>query len=154
MGIEKCTVKDYHQILTDITDFWGNDRTLSLHHPIFVHEFGNSAYVIKVDTIVIAYLFGFISQVTPTAYVHLIGIHKDYQHKGLGTDLYNHFIAYAREKGCIKLKAITTPANNSSIAFHKKIGMTLSGNKNINGIEVVPDYSGPGQDRVVFEMDI
>jgi len=121
---------------------------------MFIHEFGNTAYVIKVDDSVVAYLFGFISQTSPTGYVHLIGVRSNYQNRGLGSALYKHFILYAKDKGCNKVKAMTTPANSLSIAFHKKIGMKLLGNKNANGIEVVSDYSGPGQDRVIFEKEI
>ncbi len=60
----------------------------------------------------------------------------------------------AKRHGCNKLKAITTAGNQTSISFHKKIGMRLIGERNENGIEVVRNYSGPGQDRVVFEMEI
>ena len=154
MNIEKCTISDYFKITANISDYWGSDRTLSMHHPMFVYEFGNSAYVITVENQVIAYLFGFIAQTSPTAYVHLVGVHKDFQKKGIGTRLYNHFIAYAKEKGCSKLKAITSPANALSIAFHKKIGMRLLGAKKAHGIEVVSDYSGIGRDCVVFEKEI
>lgn len=154
MNIENATVADFNQILTNIADFWGSDRTLGTHHPMFIHEFGNTAYVIRVNNNVIAYLFGFIAPTSPTAYVHLVGVHKNYQNKGIGSSLYNHFIGYAKEQGCNKLKAMTTPANSLSIAFHKKIGMRLLGNKNADGVEVIADYSGPGQDRVVFEKEI
>lgn len=154
MEIEKCTILDYNQILENITHFWGSDRTLNVHHPMFIHEFGNTAFVIKENDKVIAYLFGFLSQTSPTAYVHLVGVHKEQQNKGLGSKLYNHFINHAKQNGCNMLKAITTPTNQLSIYFHKKIGMTLLGNKNSDGVEVIENYSGPGQDRVVFEMEI
>jgi len=154
MKIERCTKSDYDQILADISDFWGSDRTLHIHHPMFIHEFGDSAYVIKINDRVIAYLFGFIAQTSPTAYVHLLGVRNDYQSQGLGSALYGYFITYAKGKGCTKIKAMTIPANASSIGFHKKIGMKLIGNKNSDGIEVISDYSGPGQDRVVFEKEI
>lgn len=154
MDIEKCTIADYHQIITNISDFWGSDRLLSIHHPIFIYEFGNTAYVIKIDNHVIAYLFGFIAQTSPTAYVHLVGVHKDFQNKGIGSGLYNHFVSYAKEKGCTKLKATTSPTNSLSVAFHKKFGMRLLGEKNADGLEVVSGYSRPGQDTVVFEKDI
>jgi len=49
---------------------------------------------------------------------------------------------------------MTTAGNQASILFHKKIGMKLLGEENVDGIEVVKDYSAPGQDRVVFEKDI
>ena len=154
MKIERCTTFDYNQILENIVGFWGSDRTLCMHHPMFVQEFGNTAYVIREKDKVIAYLFGFLSQTSSTAYVHLIGVLKSKQNRGIGTKLYNNFISYAKLKGCSKLKAITTPTNVSSINFHKKIGMSLVGNKNSNGIEVIKNYSGNGQDRIIFLMDI
>ncbi|MCB0463905.1 MAG: GNAT family N-acetyltransferase [Flavobacteriaceae bacterium] len=154
MKIEKCTVFDYNQILENIVGFWGSDRTLCLHHPLFIHEFGNTAYVVKEKDNVIAYLFGFLSQTSSTAYVHLIGVHKSKQNMGIGTKLYNNFISYAKLNDCNKLKAITSPTNILSINFHKKMGMHLLGNKNNNGVEVIKNYSGNGQDRVVFLMNI
>ena len=54
MEIEKCTVSDYNQILENIVDFWGSDRTLSVHHPMFIHEFGNTAFIIKENDKIIA----------------------------------------------------------------------------------------------------
>jgi hypothetical protein len=45
--IFNCNYSDFLQILTDIEDFWGSNRTLSYHHPMFVNEFGNTAFVIK-----------------------------------------------------------------------------------------------------------
>lgn len=154
MKIENCTQTDFHEILTNISGFWGSDRTLSVHHPMFIYEFGDTAFVIKDNGKVIAYLFGFLSQTQKTGYVHLIGVRQKFQNKGLGTQLYNHFTNHVKNKGCNKLKAITTATNQLSISFHKKIGMKLLGTKNQNGIEVIKDYFGPGQDRVVFEKDI
>jgi GNAT superfamily N-acetyltransferase len=154
MEILFCTKTDFDQILVDIVDFWESERTLSLHHPMFIYEFGNTAFVVKDGESVVAYLFGFFSQTGLAGYIHLIGVRKSYQGKGLGKLLYDNFEAVARGHGCRKLKAITTSGNQASILFHKKLGMKLLGEKNVNGIEVVKDYSGPGQDRVVFEKDI
>jgi len=154
MLIENCSRGDYDYIIANITRFWGSDRTLSTHHPMFILEFGDSAYVIKDGVEVIAYLFGFIAQTSPIGYVHLLGVREDHRKKGLGGTLYRHFISYAGERGCHKIKAITTPGNASSIAFHRKLGMTLLGDMFVDGIRVVTDYSGSGQHRVVFEMDI
>ena len=152
--IENCTPNDFMEILKDIADFWGSDRTLNVHHPMFIYEFGNTAFVIKENGKIIGYLFGFLSQTERTGYVHLIGVRQSSQNKGLGTLLYDHFTKYSKNKSCTRLKAITTSTNQLSIAFHKKIGMKMLGEKNEEGIEVIKDYSGPGQDRVVFEKDI
>ena len=53
--------------LDHIADYWGSDRLLNSHHLMYIHEFGDSAYVIKADNQIIAYLFGFIAQTSPTA---------------------------------------------------------------------------------------
>jgi len=154
MEILNCSKADFDQILLEITEFWGSDRTLHLHHPIFLYEFGNSAYVIREDDKVIAYLFGFLSQKSPSGYVHLIGVRRSHQRKGIGSQLYQHFIGFAKKQGCKEIKAITTPTNVQSISFHKKIGMELLGNPNELGIPVIKDYSGPGRDAVVFRKNI
>ena len=148
------TKSDFDQIISEITEFWGDDRTLAFHHPIFLYQFGNTAYVIKENDRVIAYLFGFISQTAPVAYVHLIGIRNSHKRRGLGRRLYEHFIDYAIKHGCKELKAITTATNHTSIAFHKSIGMILNGAETENGVPVVKDYSGPGQHRVVFSRTL
>jgi GNAT superfamily N-acetyltransferase len=150
--IANCSYSDFLQILTDIEDFWGSNRTLSYHHPMFINEFGNTAFVIKVNDKVIAYLLGFVSQTEQTGYVHLIGVRQNHQKKGLGKILYAHFIEYLRAIGIENLKAITTPTNQKSINFHLRIGMEMTGVENANGIKVIKDYSGLGQDRVVFKM--
>jgi ribosomal protein S18 acetylase RimI-like enzyme len=150
--ISNCSYSDFLQILTDIEDFWGSNRTLSYHHPMFVNEFGNTAFVIKTNDKVIAYLFGFLSQTERAGYVHLIGVRQRHQNNGLGKKLYRHFIDYLKEKGIKDIKAITTPTNEKSINFHLSIGMKMTGLENGKGIKVIKDYSGLGEDRVVFKM--
>jgi L-amino acid N-acyltransferase YncA len=126
-----------------------------LHQPFLIHEFGNTAFVIHENGKVIAYLFGFFSQKEKTAYIHLLGVRENCQRKGFGLALYQHYISYAKELGMERIKAITTPANIKSINFHtRKIGMAMIGEPNENGINVVKNYSGPGNDRVVFERII
>jgi GNAT superfamily N-acetyltransferase len=155
MNIENCTIEDFNEIVRDISDFWGSDRTLHLHQSFLVYEFGNTAFVIKEKGIVAAYLFGFFSQTGNTAYVHLLGVREKYQRQGLGKLLYDRFIEAARSRNIHKLKAITTPTNLKSINFHtKQIGMSMIGEANENGIHVVKNYSGLNKDRVVFEKQI
>ena len=155
MKIEKCTMLDFNEIVRDIVDFWGSDRTLHLHQPFLIYEFGNTAFVIKEHGQVIAYLFGFFSQTDNLAYIHLLGVRENKQRHGLGLLLYENFINIAKLKGCTKIKAITTASNSKSISFHKnKIGMTLLGEPNENGVNILKDYSGVNMDRVVFEKRI
>jgi len=146
---------DFNEIIRDIADFWGSDRTLHLHQSYLIHEFGNTAFVIRDNGIVVAYLFGFFSQTESAAYVHLIGVREKYQKRGLGKMLYDNFIEMARSRNIQKIKAITKPINSKSINFHTKmIGMTLLGEPDASGITVVKNYSGKNEDRVVFERMI
>lgn len=154
MKIQKCSKADYDQIITDIEDFWGSKRTLHVHHPTLLYEFGNTSYVIKEKDTVCAYMFAFYSQTEPTGYVQLIAVRKNHRGLGYARSLYSHYEKIAKKKGCTKLKAITTPTNQESIKFHKSIGMTLKGKDTIDGVPVVLDYSGPGEHRVVFEKEI
>ena len=154
MEISLCTKADFDQIRADTVDFWGSDRALSLHHPIFLYEFGNSAFVIKDRGIVAAYLFGFISQAEPIGYAQFLAVRPAYRGQGLATHLYEHFTEFARARGCTGLKAFTRPFNAASIAFHKSIGMELLGEPDENGVPVIRDYAGPGEHRVVFRKRI
>jgi len=155
MQIENCSPKDFQSITSDIIEFWDSDRTLVHHHPFLIYEFGNTAFVIKDNGVIAAYLLGFYSQTEKTAYVHLIGVRQEYQRQGLGQKLYSHFIELAKKHGCTKIKAITSPPNKQSIAFHtQKIGMTMKGELNTDGIKIIKNYSGNNKDRVVFERDI
>ena len=155
MNIERCTLTDFNEITKDIIDFWGSDRTLHLHHPFLIYEFGNTAFVIKEQGHVIAYLFGFFSQTENLAYIHLLGVRKKNQRQGLGMLLYENFIKIAQSKGFSKIKAMTSSSNSKSISFHKnKIGMTLLGEPNEEGLNIVKNYAGINNDRVVFEKVI
>jgi GNAT superfamily N-acetyltransferase len=155
MKIENCSFDDFNEIVRDITDFWGSDRTLHLHQPYLIYEFGNTAFVVRKHGLVIAYLMGFYSQSENLAYIHLVGVRESHQRKGLGHKLYEHFIRIARANGIKKIKAITTPSNLKSIHFHtKKIGMKMLGEANDQGICVIKNYSGIHNDRVVFIKEI
>ena len=152
--ISMCTQQDYNQILDELQEFWGARDTRHLHHPFLVHEFGNSAFVIRNGVQVVAYLFGFLSQTEPVGYVHTVAVRASACRQGLAGDLFNHFVEFARRHGCRHVKAITTPANLGSIAFHKSLGMGLLGEDNIDGIPVLPGYAGRGAPRVVFWKSI
>jgi ribosomal protein S18 acetylase RimI-like enzyme len=157
MQITLCTKADYDQIITDIGDFWNSsniDVLRSLHNPVFFYEFGNTAFVARENKKVIGYLLGLYSQTGPVAYVKFIGVRHSNRKRGVGRALYEYFTTIAKQHGCSELKAITTPANKESIAFHRSIGMQLDGEPNEEGIPVVRDYAGPGQDRVVFRKKI
>ena len=157
MKITLCTKTDYDRIVTDVADFWSDERAetiRTLHNPVYFHEFGTTAYVAKEGETIVGYLFGLYSQTTPTAYVKFVGVRQSFRQRGVGRALYGYFIRNARKQACGELKAITSPNNKDSIAFHRSLGMSPDGEPNEEGIPVVRNYGGPGVDRVVFRMKI
>jgi len=153
-AISNCTQQDFTQVLDELADFWDGREVRHLHHPMLIHEFGNSAFVIHDGAVVNAYLFGFLSQVEPVGYVHLVAVRASARRRGLGELLFGHFVEFARQQGCRHVKAITTPSNAGSIAFHKSLGMEMLGEASAEGIPVVQDYAGSGEPRVVFWKEI
>jgi ribosomal protein S18 acetylase RimI-like enzyme len=152
--ISICTQQDYNQILDELREFWDARETRHLHHPMLIYEFGNSAFVIREGATVSAYLFGFVSQMGPVAYMHVIAVRTSARRQRLGQKLFEHFIEFARGCGCTHAKAITTPSNLGSIAFHKSLGMQLLGEPNADGIPIIQDYAGLNEPRVVFWKSI
>ncbi|MCX8129745.1 MAG: GNAT family N-acetyltransferase [Clostridia bacterium] len=160
MKISTCTKEDFDEIIENFELYWGNEKNerlqkiRTLHHPMMLYELGDNAYVVKDDNKVIAYLFGIISRKEPLAYVHMIATHRDYKRKGYARQLYEHFIEAAKQDGCKYIKAITSIGNEESRRFHTGIGMRLIGETNTQGIPVVSNYAGPGEDRVVIMKSI
>lgn len=49
------------------------------------------------------------------------------------------------------VRCVTSPVNQSSIAFHLRMGFSAEPNKNsVDGLPVAKDYDGAGGDRVLF----
>ncbi|MFZ1925193.1 MAG: GNAT family N-acetyltransferase [Solirubrobacteraceae bacterium] len=142
---ERATTADYNAIIDTLADYWGERDMRARHHPMFIHEFGDTALVMRDGSgCVAAYLLGFIAP-TGVGYVHLVGVRADSRRTGLGRRLYGEFETLARHRGATALKAISIPTNHDSIAFHRALGMSAT---------EVADYSGLGQPRVVFWRDI
>ena len=144
MKPQRATAVDHAEILSSLPSFWGERDLTALHHPMFFHEFGDTALVIRAASgEVAAYLLGFVA--STVGYVHLVGVRQDHRRRGLASLLYDEFKDHARAGGATALKAITTPGNRASIDFHRAIGMFAT---------LVPDYAGPGEDRIVFSADL
>ena len=111
----------------------------------FVH-FRPTSFVLEQDGRVVAFLVGFVSQTDPTqAYVHFVGVDPRVRGLGAGRRLYDRFFAAARQHGCTVVRAVTSPVNTGSIAFHTAVGFEV---EDAGGA----DYDGPGEDRVRFVL--
>jgi len=61
---------------------------------------------------------------------------------GIGRRLYEMFFEQAKREGRTTVKAITAPINTGSIAFHRRLGFSVS--------EPIENYDRPGTAHVVF----
>jgi GNAT superfamily N-acetyltransferase len=128
-----------------LADYWGVRDMRARHHPMFIHEFGETSLVVRDESSrITAYLFGFVAP-AGVGYMHLVGVRADSRRAGLGRRLYGEFETLARDRGATALKAISIPTNHDSIAFRHALDMSAT---------EVADYSGPGQPRVVFWRDL
>ena len=119
----------------------------SLHHPLFFLEFRDTAFVARdLDNgEIVGYLLGFVAP-TGDGYVHFVAVRDDVRTRGLGRTLYETFEKTARERGAVALKAVTSPENEGSVAFHKRAGFTE--------MIRVEDYGGGGRARIVMRKPL
>src|SRR5205823_9017509 len=86
---------------------------------------------------------------------HFVGVDTRLRGQGIARGLYTEFFQRAAEAGRREVRAITSPGNTGSIAFHRAMGFVLEeGDSEIDGLPVQSDYDGPGQDRVCFRKTI
>ncbi|WP_198961505.1 GNAT family N-acetyltransferase [Pseudonocardia sp. MH-G8] len=139
--------------------WWGDSRTpeqareLSLLLPrLFLQHFARTSSVVEDASGIRAFLVGFHSaDVADEAYIHFVGVDPRLRGTGTARDLYGRFFAQAAEAGRRTVRAITSPANTGSIAFHRALGFEfVPGDREVDGVPVHGDYDGPGQDRVCF----
>ena len=94
-----------------------------------------------------AFVVGFFSpSASGVAYIHFTGVDPALRGRGVARDLYERFFAMAAADGRSVVRAITSPVNSGSIAFHAAMGFTVTG--------PVPDYDGPGDAKMVFERGL
>ncbi len=146
--IEGAGDGDLAEILRNYERFWG-DRDLPryLHHPMFFLEFRDTAFVARDrgSGQIMGYLLGFVAQ-AGDGYIHFVAVRDDFRALGLGRMLYETFEKAARGRGAVALKAITSPENERSVAFHKRVGFTE--------MLRAEDYGGSGRTRIVMRKPL
>ena len=108
----------------------------------FVH-FRETSFVAEEDGRLAGFLFGFLSQTHPgEAYVHFVGVAPERRGTGLGRELYERFFGALGPRGRSVVRCVTSPSNEGSISFHRRLASTPS--------RAGEDYDGPGDDRVLL----
>jgi len=143
--IEGVRDGDLAEILRNFERFWGDRDLRHLHHPMFFCEFADTALVARRSAgpagEIAGYLLGFVAP-TGDGYIHFVAVRDDGRGLGLGRRLYETFTAAALERGATGLKALTSPGNERSLAFHRQMGFTE--------MTLEEDYAGSGRTRVVM----
>jgi len=143
----KACPEDYDAIVAVVDTWWGKPVT-SLLNRLHLNHFYDTSLIAEGENGELAgFVIGFLSPSRPgEAYIHFTGVAPGMRRTGLARSLYEQFFAGARQDGRTVVKAITSPQNTRSIAFHTAMGFDCS--------EPLADYDGPGQDRVVFSRHL
>lgn len=120
----------------------------------FQHFTGTSTVAETSQGEIAGFLIGFVSQDEPeVGYIHFVGVHPDHRGAGLGGHLYERAFDDFRSRGCTTVKAVTSPVNTGSLAFHDAMGFARVPDP-ASGELTWPDYDGPGGDRLVLSRSL
>lgn len=137
---------DYDRVVSVLDEWWGRPIAAALPR-LFLHHFHATSLVAEEEGALAGFLVGFHSpSQADEAYIHFVGVAPSARGTGLARSLYEEFFAAAVAAGRRRVRAVTSPVNTGSIAFHRALGFAVSG--------PVPDYDGPGIARVVFERQL
>ena len=125
-----------------VDEWWGRPLRAALPR-LFLDHFHGTSFVAEDDERLVGFLVGFLSPSRrDEAYVHFVGVAPAARGSGLGRELYQRFFALARADGRAVVRAVTSPVNTGSIAFHRRLGFSA---------REIADYDGSGSPKVVFE---
>lgn len=127
-----------------VNEWWGGREMVPMLPKLFFVHFEGTSFVADDDDGQLAgFICGFFSQSNADeAYLHFVGVAPEQRGTGLGRALYERFFQAARTEGRSLVRSVTSPANESSVAFHEALGFEVE--------RLVRDYDGPGEDRVLF----
>lgn len=114
---------------------------------LFFQHFGPTSFVVRDQGELIGFLIGFVSQShRDEAYIHFVGVAPARRGRSVARELYGRFFDAVRADGRTVVRAITSPENTGSQAFHARMGFTVS--------DPVADYDGAGHARVCFRRSL
>ena len=150
--IRHLSPADHPLVISVIDQWWGGRPMVGKLPRLFFEHFTDTSFAAERDSQLAGFLTGFISQSRPgEAYIHFVGVDPAQRGSGLGRLLYEAFFRAAEGRDCILVRAVTSPVNRGSVAFHQRMGFQLEpGDTEIDGIPVSSAYDGPGGGRVRF----
>ncbi|NVI91130.1 GNAT family N-acetyltransferase [Actinomadura sp. BRA 177] len=145
MNLRPATPSDYDRIIT-VVDAWWTREVHAILPRLFLDHFHRTSLIAETPNDLAGFLVGFLSPSLPdTAYIHFVGVNPGFRGTGLARRLYEAFFALARADGRTTVRALTSPENTASIAFHQAMGFTAT---------LATAHDGPGTDRVLFHRPL
>ena len=149
-------VEDDHARIAPLVDEWWGGRPMQdlLPRLFFQHFTGTSTVAETDDGELAGFVVAFVSQDDPAVgYAHFIGVSPSQRGTGLGSALYARAFNDLRDRGCTVVKAVTSPVNTGSLAFHEALGFKRIPDPSTHDV-VWRDYDGTGADRVVLSRSL
>jgi predicted GNAT superfamily acetyltransferase len=132
---------DHERVVAVIDDWWGGRAMAAMLPKLFFVHFRDTSFVCERDGALAGFLCGFRSQTFPDeAYVHFAGVDPVTRGAGVGRALYERFFAAVAPRTIVR--AVTSPVNERSVAFHQALGFELE--------HTDPAYDGAGEPRVLL----
>jgi predicted GNAT superfamily acetyltransferase len=143
---------DHAAVVAVVDEWWGGRLMAAMLPRLFFVHFRETSFVAEVDGELVGFLVGFLSQTFPDeAYIHFVGVRPDQRRAPVARLLYERFFAVVAAKGRRVVRAVTSPANRGSVAFHRAMGFELEpGDGEVDGLPVHTNYDGRGGARVLF----
>ena len=137
--IRPLSPADYPRVISVIDQWWGGRPMAGKLPRLFFEHFTDTSFAAGRDGRLAGFLAGFISQSRPgEAYIHFVGVDPAERGGGLGRLLYEAFFRAAEARGCGLVRAVTSPVNRGSVAFHQRMGFQLA---------LLPRWRFCGRDR-------
>lgn len=153
MRLRGLRESDHETVVSVVDEWWGGRRVAEKLPRLFFRYFQGTSFAVEEEGALIAFLVGFVGSPSEEAYIHFAGVRPGHRGCGIGRRLYEAFFDEARRRGCLRVRCITSPANEVSREFHARMGFgVVEGDAQAGGVAVHPDYDG--KDKVVFEKEL
>lgn len=154
--LRNITPEDYALVIRVVDDWWGGRAMHAMLPKLFFVHFRDTSFVAEANGDLVGFLVGFLSPaLTDEAYIHFVGVHPDYRKLEVGRALYEQFFDLVRNAGRHRVRCVTSPVNEVSIAFHRSMGFRVNERTDERAtVSIYPDYDGPGEDRVLLTKEL
>lgn len=155
LHLRRPTESDHARIAPVLNEWWGGRSMQDLLPRLFFQHFTGTSLIAETDGGDLAgFLVAFVSQDDPeVGYIHFIGVSPSQRGSGLGSALYARAFDDLRVRGCTVAKAVTSPVNTVSLAFHEALGFSRMPDPTASD-GIWRGYDGEGGDRVVLCRDL